>query len=333
MKVLSVVVPSYNSEAYLHKCVDSLLKGGERMEVIIVNDGSKDNTGKIADEYAAKYPDIVKVVHQENKGHGGGINSGIATATGKYFKVVDSDDSLDEKSLLTALDALENSEVDMFVSNYKYTHEDPKDDRVIKYSAIPKNRVITWDEIGTFRMEQYLTIHSVAYRTETVRESGVVLPEHVFYEDNTFVCTVLPYVKKILYLDINLYNYTIGRDGQSVQESVIMRRYKHQMLTARTVFTAYKLEEVESKQLRKLLFHEISMMVLIGVIFARLNKTEEAEKDVEDLYAFCAEYDAKLAKRVRRRSMAAFVSIPGKFGRAIAIACYRFARAVVKFNE
>ena len=79
--------------------------------------------GKIADEYAAKYPDIVKVVHQENKGHGGGINSGIATATGKYFKVVDSDDSLDEKSLLTALDALENSEVDMFVSNYKYTHE------------------------------------------------------------------------------------------------------------------------------------------------------------------------------------------------------------------
>ena len=99
MKLLSFVVPSYNSEKYLNKCVDSLLKGGEDVEIIIVNDGSKDNTIKIAREYEEKYPSIIKVVDKENGGHGSGINSGLEVATGLYFKCVDSDDWVDEDAL------------------------------------------------------------------------------------------------------------------------------------------------------------------------------------------------------------------------------------------
>ena len=94
MKLLTVTVPRYNSAEYMEKCVDSLLVGGERVEIIIINDGSKDSTGEIADRYAEKYPSIVRVVHQENGGHGEGINQGLARASGKYFKVVDSDDVL-----------------------------------------------------------------------------------------------------------------------------------------------------------------------------------------------------------------------------------------------
>ena len=77
MKLLTVTVPCYNSQDYMEKCIESLLLGGERVEVIVINDGSSDNTAAIADRYAAQYPDVVKVVHQENGGHGAGINAGL----------------------------------------------------------------------------------------------------------------------------------------------------------------------------------------------------------------------------------------------------------------
>ena len=96
MKLLTVTVPSYNSQDYLEKCISSLLPGGDRLEIIIINDGSTDATGAIADSYASRYPDIVRVIHQENGGHGEGINQGLRHATGKYFKVVDSDDKVSE---------------------------------------------------------------------------------------------------------------------------------------------------------------------------------------------------------------------------------------------
>ena len=98
MKILSFAVPCYNSEAYMRKCIDSLLPGGEDVEIIIVDDGSSDGTAAIADEYEAKYPGICRAIHQENAGHGGAVNTGITNARGMYFKVVDSDDWLDTDS-------------------------------------------------------------------------------------------------------------------------------------------------------------------------------------------------------------------------------------------
>ena len=100
MKLLSIAIPSYNSEGFMRNCIESLLPGGEEVEIIIVNDGSKDGTGAIADEYAAKYPTIVKAVHQENGGHGEAVNAGLRNATGLYYKVVDSDDWVNEEAYL-----------------------------------------------------------------------------------------------------------------------------------------------------------------------------------------------------------------------------------------
>ena len=123
MKLLTIVIPSYNSEAYLRKCVDCLLPGGERVEILIVNDGSTDGTAAIADAYAQKYPSIVRAIHQENKGHGGAVNTGLAEATGVYFKVVDSDDTVNQEAYQKILDTLENmamdgTGVDMLITNY-----------------------------------------------------------------------------------------------------------------------------------------------------------------------------------------------------------------------
>ena len=125
-KLISFCVPSYNSEAYMEKCIDSLLVGGDRVEIIIVNDGSKDNTGAIADSYKERYPDIVKVVHKENGGHGSGVNAGIREATGIYYKVVDSDDWADEEGLKILLDTIEKhlnegTSPDTYFVNYIFT--------------------------------------------------------------------------------------------------------------------------------------------------------------------------------------------------------------------
>ena len=124
MKLLSIVVPCYNSEAYMHKCINSLLTGGEDVEILIVDDGSTlDRTGEIADEYEARFPTIVKAIHKENGGHGSAVNTGIACASGLYFKVVDSDDWVKEESYKLILEKLRemaggNRVLDMFVSNF-----------------------------------------------------------------------------------------------------------------------------------------------------------------------------------------------------------------------
>lgn len=120
MKCISFAVPSYNSEGYLHICLDSLLKGGEDDEIIVVDDGSKDRTGQIADEYQAKYPSIIRVIHQPNGGHGEGINAALKIATGLFFKVVDSDDWVVTDTLLAMTEKIkkENDLPDLFINPF-----------------------------------------------------------------------------------------------------------------------------------------------------------------------------------------------------------------------
>lgn len=125
MKLLSVTVPCYNSQDYMRHCVETLLPGGDEVEILIVDDGSKDDTAAIADQLQAQYPTIVRAIHQENAGHGGAVMKGLENATGLYFKVVDSDDWVDSqvlKDLLTLLRrfAQQGEGVDMVVSDFVY---------------------------------------------------------------------------------------------------------------------------------------------------------------------------------------------------------------------
>jgi glycosyltransferase involved in cell wall biosynthesis len=238
----------------MEKCIESLLRGGERVEIIVINDGSKDSTGEIGDRYAAQYPGIVKVIHQENGGHGAGINAGLKAATGKYFKVVDSDDEV-SGDFVEFLDRLELCDkqggVDLFVTNYYYVHTDGIGDRSINYSnALPEGRIFTWGDVKRFRSHQMLTIHSSTFRTEVMRKCGGELPRKVFYEDNLMVCRTLPYVERMFYMNIDLYRYTIGREGQSVQDDVSRRRYTHHLLIAQECFKSVDLDKLSCRQHR-----------------------------------------------------------------------------------
>lgn len=317
----------------MEKCIDSLLIGKDDVEIIIIDDGSKDNTGKIADKYQKKYPKIVKVVHQENGGHGEGINTGLKHATGKYFKVVDSDDWLDEEAYKKLLKEIKHIDTDLVVCNYVYTYTDGRSDHTISFANVyEEGKVLTWDDIHKFKVTQYPSLHSMMYKKSVLDKSNIDLPKHVFYEDNLFIYLPLVNTKTILYLDLDLYRYYIGRADQSVQESQMIKRSSHQVLVSERVCTAYDLSEIKNKKLRKLMTRECIFLMTIGVVFSRLAFTKEGEKQYKELWKSVKEKNPKLYRRMRYFSMATWVSIPGTLGRWIMKLGYHFAHSLVNFN-
>jgi len=336
MKLLSIAIPSYNSEEYLEKCVESALPGGERVEIIIVDDGSTDRTAEIADDYAAKYPGIVKAVHQENGGHGAAINAGIDVATGVYFKVLDSDDVLSD-DFCPFLDELEKCEseggADAVFTNYYYVHSDGKGDRSIDFSnAFPQNRIFTWEETKRFRISQILMTHATTFRTEILKTSKVKLPKKIFYEDNYYVYGNLKDVERMYYCKMDLYLYSIGRCGQSVQEDVMVRRYKHQIRVTELMFRSFKLSEIESKKKRNYCKHEMFIMFSIALIFARKHGSAESEEEIKKMWAACKEYDSETEHYFHKRTGLALLTIPGRGGRALALMFYDISHMIVRFN-
>ena len=229
MKLLTVAIPCYNSESYMEHCINTLLTGGEEVEIIIVDDGSaKDRTGEIADRYAREYPTICRAIHQENGGHGEAVNTGLKNATGIFFKVVDSDDWVNEEAYEQVLATLRRfvyggETLDMLVTNFVYEKEGARRKKVMKYhTAFPKDKVFGWNDVKFFMTGQYILMHSVIYRTGLLIQCGLELPKHTFYVDNIFVYQPLPHVKHIYYLDVNFYRYYIGRQDQSVNEEVMI---------------------------------------------------------------------------------------------------------------
>ena len=336
MKLLTVTVPCYNSQDYMENAIESLLTGGDRVEIIIIDDGSTDRTGVIADAYAEKYPNIVRVVHQENGGHGEGINQGLEHATGIYFKVVDSDDTV-SSDFPAFLDALEQCEqdggIDLMVTNYYYVHSDGEGDRSIDYSSVlPEGYVFGWKDTKRFRIHQMLTIHSCTFRTEVMRCSGEALPKKVFYEDNLMVCKTLPNVRKMYYMNADLYRYWIGRPDQSVQQSVMSRRYHHQILVTEKCFCSFHLDDIREPMLKKYLKHELFMMFGISILFTRLNKSRETDEALEKMWETCKKFDPKWGNHFRNRTPLWFICIPGKFGQDFSGLIYKIANKVVRFN-
>lgn len=192
MKLITFAVPCYNSENYMCQCIDSLLTGGEDVEIIIVNDGSSDGTAGIADKYAEQYPSIVRAVHKENGGHGSGVNKGMEAASGLYYKVVDSDDWLDGDALRVLLETIrkhlrEKRLPDLYLTNFVYekVYNGTRFVRSFK-GNFPKKEIFGWEQVKRFRTSSVLLMHSLVYRTDKLRASNTVLPEHTFYVDNIF---------------------------------------------------------------------------------------------------------------------------------------------------
>ena len=338
MKLLSIAIPCYNSSLYMRKCIDSLLPGGEDVEIIIVNDGSADNTPDIAEEYRQRFPGIVKVVNKENGGHGSAVNAGIEHASGLYFKVVDSDDWVSQSAYIQILDKLREllqsgNSIDMLVSNFVYEKEGEKRRKVMKYHhALPQDEIFTWRDVRHFRVGQYILMHSVIYRTNLLRDCGLKLPENTFYVDNIFVFNPLPYVRTMYYMDVNFYRYFIGRADQSVNEQVMIGRIDQQIRVNKLMIDYFVDAKLPSGKLRYYMIRYLEIMMVISSILAIRSGTEENLEKKRELWKYIKEYDLRLFHRLRKGIMGRTMNLPGKSGRKISVAAYKISQKVIGFN-
>ncbi|MBQ7095367.1 MAG: glycosyltransferase family 2 protein [Clostridia bacterium] len=339
MKLISFAVPCYNSESYMNRCIDSLLTGGEKIEIIIINDGSSDHTASIADAYKEKYPDIIKVIHKENGGHGSGIMAGLSAAEGLYYKVVDSDDWANPESLKKILDLIEdfqkqNNLLDLIVCNYVYEHEARKTHTVHYRGIFPRNRVFTWDECGTFDITRYMIMHSVFYRTDLVKECQLDIPLHTFYVDNIYLYYPLPLIKSIYYCDTDFYRYFIGRSDQSVNEKVMIKRVDQQILVSKLILEKHDLPAIkkQSPKLYRYMLLYASIMVLISALLLSLDGSEESLKKLKDYWRYIKENHPKIYPAIRYRSLAGFYCYTSKIIRFFTIGGYRIVGIFYKFN-
>lgn len=321
----------------MRHCIDSLLPGGEDIEIIIVDDGStKDRTAEIADEYEKKYPGIVRAIHQENGGHGEAVNCGLRNATGLYFKVVDSDDWVDQEAYMKILQKLRelaggDKTLDMFISNYVYEKEGAKHKKVMRYTALPKDQLMTWKDTK-FHKGQYILMHSVIYRTQLLRECGLELPKHTFYVDNIYVYEPLPSVKYMYYMDVDFYRYFIGRDDQSVNEKVMIGRIDQQIKVNKIMIDAFDIWKIKNRKLQKYMFNYLEIITVISTVMLIKSGTEENLEKKRELWSYIKEKDIRLFHHLRRGIMGNTMNLPGKGGRKISIAAYKISQKVVGFN-
>ncbi len=342
MKLLSIAIPCYNSEKYMRKCIDSLLVGGEDVEILIVDDGStKDRTAEIADEYAAEFPSIVKAIHKENGGHGSAVNAGIEHATGLYFKVVDSDDWVKEDAYFAILDKLRelaggDKVLDMLVSNYVYEKEGEKRKKVMHLRHIlPQDKMFTWADCRHFPKAHYILMHSVIFRTKLLQDCGFKLPEHTFYVDNLYVFEPLPYVKNIYYLDVNFYRYYIGRADQSVNESVMISRIDQQIKVNRLMIDYLvdkKTEIVKNKRLYQYMRNYLEIVTTASSVLLIRANTEESLQKKKDLWDYLKSRDKALYWWMRNGIMGNTMNLPGKGGRKISVEGYKICQKIFGFN-
>lgn len=345
MKVLTIMIPCYNSQDYMEHCLQAILDAGEeeRIQVLIIDDGSKDDTGKIADRWALEHPSCIEAVHQENGGHGEAINTGLKHAEGMYFKVVDSDDWLDSEKLREVLDILEGiiekgerdgaPLADMFISNYVYDKVGQPHKKVMHYEKyLPVDRLFGWQEAKPMPTGTYILMHSVIYRTQVLRDCGLKLPAHTFYVDNLYVYQPLPYVKNLYYHSAVLYHYFIGRDDQSVNEKVMMGRIDQQLRVNRLMVDVLVAENPKDQHVYRYMRNYLDIITAISSLLCTLIDTEDALRKKEELWEYIRKSDEKLYDSLRKGLLGQVMHLPGKAGKDLIKAGYSLVQKFYGFN-
>lgn len=314
--IITCVVPCYNSAAYLEKCVQTLVNVGDRIEIILVNDGSTDGTAEIINRYSATYSNII-AVHKENGGHGSGVNKGIELAKGLFFKVVDSDDWVNTNAMIELLDLLEkhlqeDSLADLYITNFIYDKTCENATYLREFDRhFPINEFFTWKDVKKFKSSDALMLHCLLFKTEILRKSNTVLPEKTFYVDNIYSYKPLPYVHKLYYCNINLYHYFIGREDQSVNIKQIVARYEQQIKIMKIMFDLYSYEDImkQDKGLAKYMLHNLAVLMMMTLMFITGSKEDVQKRKLalKDLWNYLRVKDKKLYKFLRWRSYCTLV--------------------------
>lgn len=229
-KLLSVCVPSYNVQRCLDRCLYTLVSCSMSpyMDIIVVDDGSKDHTPDIANAYAAQYPDIVRVIRKPNGGHGSTINTAMAAAIGKYFRVVDGDDWIDSAALDAVLKRIHSGEIDSDIvsSPYHIVNLETGDSYPFEQDCpVEENKPVPFAELDLENV--YLTMASCMTKLSILRQMNMQLQEHTFFVDVEYILFPIPYVQTVTFTPEHIYKYSQGSEEQSIHIPNMVRRYDH----------------------------------------------------------------------------------------------------------
>ena len=240
-KILTIVVPTYNMEKYLHKCLDSLIVSKENMEcleVLVVNDGSKDSSSQIAHEYETRYPQTFKVIDKENGNYGSCINRGLKEATGKYIKVLDADDNFDNKLFDLYIVFLKNTDVDLVISDYCVI--DSQGDTMGTYTfPLPMDRSFSLAEMPVATIH-WLWHQGIAYKTDLLREMNYQQLEGFSYTDEEWLFKPIIKVNTISYFPHILYLYLRGREGQTFDPKILKKEFDKRIVVLHSMIDFYQ---------------------------------------------------------------------------------------------
>ena len=244
-KILSVSIASYNVEKFLDQTLESCLVPEimDKLEVIIVNDGSKDGTADVAKKYTEMAPGTFVLIDKENGGYGSTVNAGIKAATGKYFRLLDGDDWFDKDGLREFIGILEQADEDMIITRFRRVFEaDGHTEERDEGENIP---FVT----GTFDQlpdNSWFTMHAITYRTALLKESNISITEHCFYTDQEYDLLPLRWVNTIRIAPVTVYCYRIGRGEQSVSIPGLEKHYNEQTIVLKKLYGVYS--DVHKKQ-------------------------------------------------------------------------------------
>ena len=250
-KVLTIIIPTYNMEKYLHKCLDSLIvsEGNmPRLEVLVVNDGSKDASSQIAHEYEVKYPQTFRVIDKENGNYGSCVNRGLKEAMGKYVKVLDADDYFDTSEFEKAIDFLSENDYDLVLTDYNKVDEDGHVEKMFEL-PIPHNTPLAFKEILGFSARR-MHMHRIFYQTDKLRAIGYHQTEGMSYTDQEWMGEPMATVETFYYMDICLYQYLVGREGQTIDPKVMLKsikQYMHAIYVLTEFYNKFKGDEEHKK--------------------------------------------------------------------------------------
>lgn len=228
MKLLSIAIASYNMESFLDKCLESLTDPmiPDTLEVLVINDGSKDRTLEIANVYQKMFPNIIKVIDKANGNYGTCINKALEIATGKYFRPVDADDWVNSPDLVKLLKKLESCEADLVITGFsKITKGKTVQLRPVSIKADTIYEAKSCD-FSERLLENFISMHNMTFKTSILKEIELHLSEGISFTDTQYCMMPICRIETIIYYDLNIYQYNMGRDGQSMQKSVLAKSIK-----------------------------------------------------------------------------------------------------------
>ena len=302
-KVLTIAVAAYNVEKYIESALTSLIVPEimDRLEVMVIDDGSSDSTYEKASVYEKKYPQTFRVVHKENGGWGSTVNKGIELAKGKFFRQLDGDDQYMTESLQDYIDFLDKCDADLVISPYVVFVDDTGDiANRFEYSLANDTEA---KAITDLTLEYNLSMHSAAIRTELLKKNNVLITEHCFYTDSEYMIRAFMHVRTYAYFDQVIYRYRIGREGQSMSIKSMITHKEDQMLVLKKMLSLY--DEIEDGPGKDIIKRRLEIMIrtVYDLYWLRaddrkglITYDEWLKRGWPDIYRSCASKKIKVSR-------------------------------------